>query len=90
MSQLDYKQAVLKGAKRVVIKVGSAVLSDVSGLDAAVIVRLAAEVDEAVRGGREVILVTSGAIAAGRARLARLSGPRLARGRPPRRPDRSS
>ena len=37
MSQLDYKQAVLKGAKRVVIKVGSAVLSDVSGLDAAVI-----------------------------------------------------
>ncbi len=77
MSQLDYKQAVLKGAKRVVIKVGSAVLSDVSGLDAAVIVRLAAEVDEAVRGGREVILVTSGAIAAGRARLAKLSGPTI-------------
>ena len=77
MPQLDYKQAILKGAKRVVIKVGSAVLSDVSGLDAAVIVRLAAEVDEAVRDGHEIIVVTSGAIAAGRARLAKLSGPTI-------------
>ncbi|HLX37374.1 MAG TPA: glutamate 5-kinase [Candidatus Binataceae bacterium] len=56
------------------VKVGSAVLSDASGLDAAIITRLAHEVDEAVRAGCEIIVVTSGAIAAGRARLAKLSG----------------
>ena len=41
MPQLDYKQAILKGARRVVIKIGSAVLSDESGLDAGVITRQA-------------------------------------------------
>ena len=90
MSQLDYKQAILKGARRIVVKVGSAVLSDTTGLEAAVITRLAAEVDEAARGGREIILVTSGAIAAGRARLAKLSGATWRRGRPLRQPDRLS
>ena len=74
MSQLDYKQALVKGARRIVVKVGSAVLSDASGLDARVITQLAADVDDAVRSGIEVILVTSGAIAAGRARLAKLAG----------------
>ncbi len=74
MSQLDYKQAILKGARRIVIKVGSAVLSDASGLETGIITRLAGEVDEAARGGREIILVSSGAIAAGRAKLGRLPG----------------
>ncbi len=74
MSQLDYKQAILKGARRVVVKVGSAVLSDAAGLEAAIIARLAAEIDAATRDGHEVIVVSSGAIAAGRARLAKLSG----------------
>jgi glutamate 5-kinase len=76
--QLDYKQAILKGARRVVIKVGSAVLSDAAGLDTAVINRLAAEVDDAMRGDREIILVTSGAIAAGRAKLGKLPGATMA------------
>ena len=40
----------------------------------AIITRLAGEVDEAARGGREIILVSSGAIAAGRAKLGRLPG----------------
>lgn len=74
MPQLDYKQALLKGARRIVIKVGSAVLSDASGLETGIITRLAGEVDAAARGGREVILVSSGAIAAGRAKLGRLPG----------------
>jgi glutamate 5-kinase len=74
VSQLDYKQAILKGARRIVIKVGSAVLSDASGLETGIITRLAGEVDEAARGGREIILVSSGAIAAGRAKLGRLPG----------------
>jgi glutamate 5-kinase len=74
VSQLDHKQAILKGARRIVVKVGSAVLSDASGLETGIITRLAEEVDEAARGGREVILVSSGAIAAGRAKLGRLPG----------------
>ena len=74
MSQLDYKQTILKGARRIVVKVGSAVLSDASGLNAEVIAQLARQVDDATRAGSELILVTSGAIAAGRARLAQLSG----------------
>jgi glutamate 5-kinase len=72
MSQLNYKQGLLAATRRIVVKVGSAVLSDSAGLSAETIQRLAAEVDDVIRGGREVILVTSGAIAAGRARLGKL------------------
>ncbi len=78
MSQLNYKQGLLTGVRRLVVKVGSAVLSDARGLRAETIERLAADVDDAVRGGREVILVTSGAIAAGRARLGKLHGVTMA------------
>jgi glutamate 5-kinase len=74
MSQLDYKQALIKGARRVVIKVGSAVLSDENGLAAEIINRLALEIDDAAASKHEIILVTSGAIAAGRARLGKLPG----------------
>ena len=71
MSQVDYKAAVITPVRRLVIKVGSAVLSDATGLRAEVIDNLAAQIDAIIRGGREVVLVTSGAIAAGRARLGR-------------------
>lgn len=53
------------------VKVGSAVLSEAAGLRPGVIENLAGQIDAIVRGGREVVLVTSGAIAAGRARLGR-------------------
>ncbi|HZP46820.1 MAG TPA: glutamate 5-kinase [Candidatus Binataceae bacterium] len=69
MSQLDYKASLLRTARRIVVKVGSAVLSDTSGLRVEVIDRLAAQIDRVMREGREVVLVSSGAIAAGRARL---------------------
>jgi len=71
MSQLNYKPAIIAAARRVVVKVGSAVLSDPDGLRADVIDNLAGQIDSIIGGGREVILVTSGAIAAGRARLRR-------------------
>ncbi len=78
MSQLNHKQDLLGRARRAVIKVGSAVLSDGAGLRTEVIERLAAEVDDVIKSGRDVILVTSGAIAAGRARLGRLPGTTIA------------
>lgn len=71
MSQLDYKAALLETAHRVVVKVGSAVLSDLNGLQIATIDHLARQIDAVISEGREVVLVTSGAIAAGRARLGR-------------------
>ena len=78
MSQLNYKAQILPRLKRIVVKVGSAVLSDADGLRAEVIDRLAADIDGAIAGGREVIVVTSGAVAAGRARLKKLHGATIA------------
>lgn len=71
MSQLDYKAPLLAQVRRIVIKVGSAVLSDQDGLRANVIDHLAAQIETVLRSGRQLVLVTSGAIAAGRARLGR-------------------
>jgi glutamate 5-kinase len=71
MSQVDYKAALTAQVHRMVIKVGSAVLSDPGGLRTSVIEQLAEQIETVVRSGREVVLVTSGAIAAGRARLGR-------------------
>ena len=69
MPQVDYKAAAIAHLRRIVIKVGSAVLSDLDGLRVEVIEDLAGQIDAVTREGREVVLVTSGAIAAGRARL---------------------
>jgi len=69
LPQLNYKRAVIEPVRRIVVKVGSAVLSDSGGLRREVIEDLARQIDTVIRGGREVVLVTSGAIAAGRARL---------------------
>jgi len=69
MSQLNYKESTVARARRVVIKVGSAVLSETGGLRLEVIERLANEVEAAIRAGKEIVIVTSGAVAAGRAKL---------------------
>ena len=68
---MNYKEAIIGPLRRLVIKVGSAVLSDPGGLRTEVIGNLARQIDTIMRDGREVVLVTSGAIAAGRARLGR-------------------
>jgi len=60
-----YKEQVLSRAKKVVIKVGSAVLTGANGLDPRVINRLADEISLLHDQGRDVILVSSGAVAAG-------------------------
>jgi glutamate 5-kinase len=64
------RKSLLSNKRRIVIKVGSAVLaSSESGLDQARIERLASEISALLEQGREVILVSSGAIAAGLAKL---------------------
>jgi glutamate 5-kinase len=60
----------LGAASRLVVKVGSGVLTRGGvGLQARVIARLAAEICGLAGGGRQVVLVSSGAIAAGSHRL---------------------
>jgi glutamate 5-kinase len=68
-SQLMYKADLLGSVRRIVVKVGSAVLSDSAGLRSDVIERLAGDIDYLIGRGYQVVVVTSGAIAAGRARL---------------------
>jgi glutamate 5-kinase len=64
------RSTLVTGAKRVVIKIGSAVLTGSGeGLDQKRIEQLAAEISVIAAGGRQVIIVSSGAIAAGLAKL---------------------
>ncbi len=64
------RKTILAKARRVVIKVGSAVLtSSEQGLDHSRIERLVSDISSIMNQGREVILVSSGAIAAGLAKL---------------------
>ncbi len=59
----------LDSAKRVVVKVGSAVLTSKEGLNRNVLKSLAKDIAMLVETGCEVILVSSGAVAAGKKRL---------------------
>ncbi|RUM46494.1 MAG: glutamate 5-kinase, partial [Desulfocapsa sp.] len=63
---LYLRQSYFDKAKRIVVKVGSAVLTDEHGIDAAVITNIARDLSFLKNSGREVILVTSGAVAAGK------------------------
>ncbi len=66
---LYYRQTYFDQAKRLVIKVGSAVLTDENGIDYAVIANIARELSFLKKSGREVILVSSGAVAAGKRKI---------------------
>jgi len=64
------KRALIARARRIVIKIGSGVLtSQTGGLDRARIDLLVGEIAALHAGSREVVVVTSGAVAAGVARL---------------------
>lgn len=64
------EQSALKQARRVVVKVGSALLTnDGRGLDRQMIENLAAQICTLVRDRKEVVFVSSGAIAEGVLRL---------------------
>lgn len=68
----EHRQQVLARAKRVLIKVGSAVLTSEQGLDLRVVSRLADQMSALHDRGLDVILVSSGAVAAGRQEISRL------------------
>jgi glutamate 5-kinase len=69
------RQQYLSKAKRVVLKLGSAVLTIADGLNLPLIQRLVGEIARLRSGDREFILVSSGAIAAGCRKLGLTSRP---------------
>jgi len=69
------RQTLLAPVKRVVVKIGSAVLTTAEGLNRGVIDRLADAVSGLKAAGREIILVSSGAIAAGFKKIGLASRP---------------
>ncbi|MDR2861327.1 MAG: glutamate 5-kinase [Syntrophobacterales bacterium] len=70
----DIRQEVLKGVKKVVIKIGSAVLTGKDGLDLQIIDQTVDEISYLIKKGYHIVLVSSGAIASGKHRLG-ISGP---------------
>ncbi len=66
---LALRRCYLDKARRLVVKVGSAVLTTSEGLNYSVMDNLVAQIAQLRRDGREVILVSSGAVAAGRRKL---------------------
>jgi glutamate 5-kinase len=63
------RKSYLGKSRRVVVKVGSAVLTSKDGLDLSVMENLARNISFLIQSGKEVILVSSGAVAAGKKRL---------------------
>lgn len=63
------RQKLFTKAKRVIIKVGSAVLTKANGVNLDVIQHLAEDINYLHETGREVLLVSSGAVAAGRKKI---------------------
>ena len=71
------RRELLKKVKRVVVKIGSSVVTrEDNGVDPAFVQGLAGQVAALRQGGREFVIVTSGAIAAGRRDLGLLDRPR--------------
>jgi len=77
MRQLDTMTTPLKAAKRFVVKVGSSLVTNQGqGLDHAALARWAAQIAQLRKLNREVVLVSSGAIAEGMQRLGWKKRPR--------------
>lgn len=71
------RKTYLDKSRRVVVKVGSAVLTGEDGLNQSVMENLAREISFLVKSGKQVILVSSGAVAAGKKRLGLLVNRKL-------------
>ncbi len=65
MTEKSKRWEIISKAKRIVVKLGSSVVTNSTGLDLTVIKELAADIQELGQKSREFIVVSSGAIAAG-------------------------
>ena len=62
---IDQRKALIKGVKKIVIKIGSAVLTDNGVLHRPTITRLADDIAFLRKKGYQTVIVSSGAIASG-------------------------
>ena len=69
MLQRDYKKRLLRRARRVVVKIGSQILSSPEGIEEARIKGLVRDLAALHDQGKELVVVSSGAVAAGMTRL---------------------
>ena len=70
MASKDLRRRTFGKARRIVVKVGSSILASVEkGLHHEVFSHLAKEISDLKRKGYEIVLVSSGAIAAGMEKL---------------------
>lgn len=67
--QMKARLQLIKASRRIVIKIGSAVLTTGDGVNTEVIDNIARDIKYLYDHGKEVILVTSGAVAAGRKKV---------------------
>jgi glutamate 5-kinase len=70
----NIRKCTLQDVKKVIIKIGSAVLTGTDGLDLQIIEQLVDEIAELTKQGYQIVVVTSGAIASGKHRMG-ISGP---------------
>lgn len=76
MTQLEHKKQILKHARRVVIKVGSQILSSSEGIEENRLRSLVRELAELHERRKKIVVVSSGAVAAGMTRLRRKERPK--------------
>jgi glutamate 5-kinase len=76
MTHGEHKRTILARTRRIVVKIGSGVLSNADGVDPGRIDALAGEIAALHAGARDVVVVTSGAVAVGVARLGLAQRPR--------------
>jgi glutamate 5-kinase len=76
VTQLAYKKQILGRARRVVVKIGSQILSSERGIEEGRLRGLVRELAELHDRKKEIVVVSSGAVAAGMTRLGRKEKPK--------------
>ncbi|MEW6261534.1 MAG: glutamate 5-kinase [Thermodesulfobacteriota bacterium] len=79
MNDMELRRKLVVSARRLVIKMGSGLLSRAEGLDTRRMGRLATQISQIKEQGREVVLVSSGAIASGFKKMGLAEKPRTVR-----------
>jgi glutamate 5-kinase len=73
--QRDHKKSMLRRARRIVIKIGSQILSSSMGIEEARLNALVSDLAALHSEGKEIVVVSSGAVAAGMTQLGRTERP---------------
>jgi glutamate 5-kinase len=76
VTQLDYKKQILRRARRIVVKIGSQILSSEGGIEEGRLRGLVRELAELHDRKKEIVVVSSGAVAAGMTKLGRKEKPK--------------